>query len=110
MTRARPDAIVVAKANAGVPQWRGAHIHYSGTPELMAIYAGLAVDAGARIVGGCCGTKPTHLAAMRRALRRARGGPAARCAAQIVAALGPLVSPPGAEPAARSRRRAREGA
>jgi methionine synthase I (cobalamin-dependent) len=109
MTRARPDAIVVAKANAGVPQWRGAHIHYSGTPELMAIYAGLAVDAGARIVGGCCGTKPTHLAAMRRALDAHAAGPRPD-PAQIVAALGSLVSPPGAEPAARSRRRAREGA
>src|SRR6202040_1845982 len=92
MTGGRPDAIVVAKANAGVPQWRGAHIHYSGTPELMAIYAGLAVDAGARIVGGCCGTKPTHLAAMRRALDEHRPGSRPE-QAQIVAALGPLVSP-----------------
>jgi 5-methyltetrahydrofolate--homocysteine methyltransferase len=109
MTRERPDAVVVAKANAGVPQWRGAHIHYSGTPELMAIYAGLAIDAGARIVGGCCGTTPGHLAAMRRALDDRRPGPRPD-AARIVAALGPLASPPVAEPAARSRRRAREGA
>src|SRR5271169_7115653 len=109
MTLTRPDAVVVAKANAGVPQWHGAHIHYSGSPELMAIYAGLAVDAGARIVGGCCGTKPTHLAAMRRALDAHQPGSRPDIA-QIVAALGPLVSPPGAEPAARSRRRAREGA
>jgi 5-methyltetrahydrofolate--homocysteine methyltransferase len=34
----------------------------------MADYARLALDAGARIIGGCCGTSPEHLAAMRRSL------------------------------------------
>jgi 5-methyltetrahydrofolate--homocysteine methyltransferase len=34
----------------------------------MAVYAGLALDAGARIIGGCCGTTPEHLRVMRRAL------------------------------------------
>ena len=108
MTQARPDAIVIAKANAGVPQWHGTHIHYSGSPELMGIYAGLAVNAGARIVGGCCGTKPEHLAAMRAALDAHRPG-ARPDQAEIVAALGPLVAPPATEPAApRARRRGRE--
>ena len=68
MTAARPDAIVIAKANCGVPTVHGDHIHYSGTPELMADYVRLAIDAGARIIGGCCGTSPAHLAAMRAAL------------------------------------------
>src|SRR4029078_11531363 len=68
MTAARPDAIVIAKANCGVPTVHGDHVAYSGTPELMADYVRLAVDAGARIIGGCCGTSPTHLAAMRAAL------------------------------------------
>ena len=68
ITAAHPQAAIIAKANCGIPQWRGAHIHYSGTPELMANYARLAVDAGARIIGGCCGTSPAHLAAMRAAL------------------------------------------
>jgi methionine synthase I (cobalamin-dependent) len=109
MTESRPDAIVIAKANAGVPQWHGAHIHYSGSPELMGVYAGLAIDAGARIVGGCCGTKPSHLAAMRKALDGRAPGPRPDMAA-IVAALGPLVAPAAAEPAApRARRRGREG-
>jgi len=108
MTQRRPEAIVIAKANAGVPQWHGAHIHYSGTPELMADYARLAVDAGARIVGGCCGNKPAHVAAMRRALDAYEPGERPTVET-IVAALGALVSPPAdAQAAPRVRRRARE--
>ncbi len=68
ITAARPDANVVAKGNCGVPQYVDGHIHYSGTPELMADYARIALDAGAKIIGGCCGTSPEHLAVMRHAL------------------------------------------
>ena len=104
MTEARPEAIVIAKANAGIPQWQGAHIHYSGTPDLMAEFARLAVGAGARIIGGCCGTTPEHLAAMRRALDAiAPGGRPDE--ARIVAALGALASPPAKAQAPRERRR-----
>ena len=41
---------------------------YTGTPELMGEYAKLAMDAGAKIIGGCCGTSAHHLAAMRTAI------------------------------------------
>ena len=68
ITEARPDAAVVAKGNCGIPQYADGHIHYTGTPELMADYARIALDAGARIIGGCCGTSPDHLAAMRKSL------------------------------------------
>ncbi len=68
ITEARPDAAVVAKGNCGIPQYAEGHIHYTGTPELMADYARIALDAGARIIGGCCGTSPEHLAAMRQSL------------------------------------------
>ncbi len=68
ITEARPDAHVVAKGNCGIPQYVGGHIHYTGTPELMADYARIALDAGAKIIGGCCGTSPEHLASMRKAL------------------------------------------
>ena len=106
MSAAWPDAALIAKANAGVPQWRGAEIHYSGTPELMETYAGLAVDCGARIIGGCCGNTPAHLAAMRRGLDAHQ--PSARPDLEtIVAALGVLAAPPAIEATARTRRRAR---
>ena len=61
------DAVVVAKANCGIPVFQNGDICYTGTPELMADYARLAFDAGARIIGGCCGTTPAHIAAMRAA-------------------------------------------
>ena len=59
---------LIAKGNAGIPKYHEGHIHYDGTPALMAEYAVLARDAGVRIIGGCCGTMPDHLKAMRHAL------------------------------------------
>lgn len=114
MTERDPDTAFVSKGNCGVPEFRGAEIHYSGTPELMARYVQLAVAAGARIVGGCCGTSPDHLAAMREALNaaledRALDGPDPRPSLDsIVETIGPLANTaprPDAEP--RTRRRAR---
>jgi methionine synthase I (cobalamin-dependent) len=105
MSADQPGAPLIAKANAGVPKWHGAEIHYSGTPELMERYAALAVDCGARIIGGCCGNTPAHVAAMRRALDAHAPG-ARPDAASIVAALGDLASPPVAAASARARRRA----
>ena len=65
---------LIAKGNAGIPHFEDGHIHYDGTPGLMAEYALLARDLGVRIIGGCCGTMPEHLRAMRRALEtRPRG-------------------------------------
>ena len=58
----------VAKGNCGIPQYVEGAIHYHGTPELMADYAVLARDAGVEIIGGCCGTTPEHIRAMRVAL------------------------------------------
>lgn len=68
MTDADPEAVVIVKGNCGIPEFRGAEIHYSGTPPLMADYARLAMDGGARIIGGCCGTSCDHLRAMRGAI------------------------------------------
>ncbi len=102
ITAAEPDAVVIAKANCGIPTVGAEGVRYSGTPALMARYAALARDAGARIIGGCCGTTPGHLAAMRRALDAHRAG-ARPDLETVVAELGPLVSPP---PRAGATRRA----
>ncbi|OMH31722.1 betaine--homocysteine S-methyltransferase [Motiliproteus sp. MSK22-1] len=69
------DPVLVAKANCGIPEYVDGKIVYSGTPELMAQYARLVADAGARIIGGCCGTTPSHIAAMRDALDGYQPGP-----------------------------------
>ncbi|HEU5323834.1 MAG TPA: homocysteine S-methyltransferase family protein, partial [Methylomirabilota bacterium] len=62
--------------NAGLPSRIGERLIYLSSPAYMAEYAGRMVAAGARIVGGCCGTTPGHVAAMREVLDRA--APASR--------------------------------
>lgn len=64
----------IAKGNCGIPEYVEGKIHYHGTPELMAKYAVLARDAGVQIIGGCCGTSPDHIRAMRQALDQAIDG------------------------------------
>ncbi|MFH5776213.1 betaine--homocysteine S-methyltransferase [Paracoccus sp. NGMCC 1.201697] len=59
---------LIAKPNAGVPRYQDGGLIYDGTPEVMAEFAVLARDLGVRIIGGCCGTTPAHLAAMHDAL------------------------------------------
>ena len=71
-----PEVVLVAKGNCGVPQYVDGAICYNGTPEIMAMYARMALDAGARIIGGCCGTSAKHLRAMRDALEQHTPGPA----------------------------------
>lgn len=96
------DAVIVAKGNCGIPEYRDGQICYSGTPEIMAVYAGLARDCGARIVGGCCGTTAVHVAAMRRALDDGpRGGTPS--ISELAAALGPVVVPGNAAAPERDR-------
>ncbi len=84
---AGPDVVLVAKGNCGIPQYVDGAIVYNGTPELMAVYARMALDAGARIVGGCCGTSPKHLRAMRDALEAHTPAPGPELD-DIVSALG----------------------
>ena len=102
---------LVAKGNAGIPKYVHGHIHYDGTPELMADYAVLARDCGARIIGGCCGTLPEHLEAMRAALETRPTGPRPSLD-EIAARLGGFSSASdgtgdGATPARQRRRRPR---
>jgi 5-methyltetrahydrofolate--homocysteine methyltransferase len=104
---AGPDLPMIAKGNAGIPKYHDGHIHYDGTPDLMADYAVLARDAGATIIGGCCGTMPAHLEKMRAALEtRPRGD--RPTLENITAAMGGFSSASdgtdGAGPAPRERR------
>lgn len=99
-----PTARIIAKSNCGIPQFQGTEIVYSGDPLLMAQYATLAVDSGACIIGGCCGTSPEHLAEMKRALdaHQRRETPSIET---IVETIGPLTNTPAqALPAQRERR------
>ncbi|MCE9623500.1 MAG: betaine--homocysteine S-methyltransferase [Actinomycetia bacterium] len=95
---------LVTKGNCGVPHFEGTEVVYSGTPELMARYATTAIDAGARIVGGCCGTTPTHIAAMRDAIDTHTPGerPTVETIVEVVGAL--TNSAPSATVERRSRR------
>jgi 5-methyltetrahydrofolate--homocysteine methyltransferase len=65
---AAPGDVIIAKGNCGIPYYDEGKIRYNGTPELMADYARLVLDGGARIIGGCCGTSPDHLRAIRASL------------------------------------------
>ncbi len=89
MADARPGAPLIVKGNCGIPEFRGTEIHYSGTPDLMADYARLAIDAGATIVGGCCGTSFEHLKAIRVAID-AHAKSRKPELAEIVDRIGPL--------------------
>ena len=103
---------VIAKGNAGIPKYVDGHIHYDGTPDLMADYAVLARDCGATIIGGCCGTTPAHLEKMREALETRPKGARPTLEA-ITDALGAFSSASdgtdGAEAPKRQRRRRARG-
>jgi len=60
---------IAAQPNAGKPRVVENRNLYLCSPEYMATYAKRFVRAGARIVGGCCGTTPEHIKAIRRAVR-----------------------------------------
>lgn len=68
MTAAAPGVLLVAKANAGLPELVDGRAVYRAGPESMAEYAREAAAAGARIIGACCGSTPAHLKAMAAAL------------------------------------------
>ena len=107
---AKSGDILIAKGNCGIPEYKDGEIVYSGSEEIMAQYARLARDAGARIIGGCCGTTPAHVKAMADSLKDYV--PAASPERQqIEAALGPIAPMPpdpgegGEGKGRRSRRR-----
>ncbi len=108
MKQTVPTKPLISKGNAGIPKYHDGHIHYDGTPELMADYAVLARDCGATIIGGCCGTTPEHLRHMREALETRPKGDAPSLA-QIEAALGGFSSETDGTDGAGPTRAARRG-
>jgi methionine synthase / methylenetetrahydrofolate reductase(NADPH) len=64
---------LLAQPNAGFPRTVGDRKMYLASPEYMARYARRMVDAGARFVGGCCGTTPEHIRRMAEAVGRSGG-------------------------------------
>ena len=69
MREADPEALLIVKSNAGIPEWQGAKLSYSATPELMADFTRRLQDLGVQLLGGCCGTTPEHISAMGSAIR-----------------------------------------
>ena len=63
-----PDTPIVVKANAGIPEFKGDKLHYTGTPEVMGAHVKRMMTAGIDVIGGCCGTATQHVAYMRNVL------------------------------------------
>lgn len=69
MRQAAPDAILIAKPNAGVPKLVDRRPVYDVGPEEFAAFARRFAEAGVKVIGGCCGTTPAHIAAVVKELR-----------------------------------------
>jgi len=59
---------IIVQPNAGAPRTENGHAVYDATPDQMAKTTTRLLGAGVRVIGGCCGTTPEHIAAMSRAL------------------------------------------
>lgn len=70
MLEAAGDLPVWVKPNAGIPKIVGAEVVYEAGPETLAEHLARYVELGVRIVGGCCGSTPEHVAAIARVLGR----------------------------------------
>lgn len=68
MRQAAPESIYSVMPNAGWPERVAGRILYPATAEYFADYTMAFIEAGAKIIGGCCGTTPEHSVAMRHAL------------------------------------------
>lgn len=62
------DLLLVAQSNAGLPQVVGDHFEYDATPGDLGAHSSRLAGLGIDLVGGCCGSTPAHIAAVRAAL------------------------------------------
>ncbi len=96
--------VIIAKGNCGIPEIIDGKVVFRGDEEIMAAYARFARDAGARIIGGCCGTSATHLAAIARSLEGYKPCPPP-ADASVEAALGSIERSQGKKGRRKTRRR-----
>ncbi len=105
--RRRTELPISVMPNAGLPRFVHGRFVYLSSPEYLAEYATRFAAAGARLVGGCCGTTPAHVRKMRDALRHAGKGGAPAAPVEVTAV--PVAAPrmeehlPAADPASRTR-------
>lgn len=92
MRQAEPEACFWVKPNAGWPEHVGGRVMYAAAPEYFRDYALEFWKAGASVIGGCCGTTPEHIAAMRKMLDSSP-------AVAVEPVSGPTAAPSSAEPA-----------
>lgn len=95
------DVAFSAMPNAGYPESRGEQLFFPAPPDYFADYAARFLEAGARLIGGCCGTTPAHIQGVRRALDTAVATPRrARRAVVVRAERDDLRTPTTAAPQA----------
>jgi len=70
---AAPKTPILVNPNAGQPIPTPQGVEYPETPEFMAEFTAKFIEAGANIIGGCCGTNPNHIRAIAAAVKKARG-------------------------------------
>jgi len=98
MHTAVPEAYLWVKPNAGWPEQVGGRIRYPATPAYFGDYVWAFYEGGVCIVGGCCGTTPDHIKAMRAAIDAgppdaASSGDAASGGVRLVQAVGVGIAP-----------------
>ena len=79
---------IAAYANSGFPEYHDGRYIYRTTPDYFAVMAREMADAGANLIGGCCGTTPEHIAAIALGLAGARPQP--RLQAAVVSTSEPV--------------------
>ena len=73
MREVLPQATYGVKPNAGWPEQVSGRVFYPASPEYFGDYAISFWQSGAKIIGGCCGTTPAHIEAMRKAIQTRSG-------------------------------------
>ncbi len=67
--RAADDGLMLIHSNAGIPDMKDGQIIYNESPEYMAERFKRLANMGINIIGGCCGTGPDHIRALRAAVK-----------------------------------------